>query len=70
MDDTAYLINDPDTVFPCCGVIEEWQAYVKHTGTIKFDIWRSTDGINFKLVGSNEYTSVAMKNPMKAKPLN
>ncbi|KAL3874012.1 hypothetical protein ACJMK2_037081, partial [Sinanodonta woodiana] len=51
---TAYLINDPDTAFPCCGVIEEWEAYVMHTGTIKFDIWRSTDGINYKLVGSNE----------------
>ncbi|KAK3597375.1 hypothetical protein CHS0354_034618 [Potamilus streckersoni] len=57
--DTAYLINDPDTVFPCCGVIEEWDAYVEGTGTIKFDIWRSTDGINFKLVGSNELSPVS-----------
>ncbi|KAK3597376.1 hypothetical protein CHS0354_034619 [Potamilus streckersoni] len=56
--DTAYLINDPDTVFPCCGVIEEWDAYVKVNGTIKFDIWRSTDGISFKLVGSNELSPV------------
>ncbi|KAK3597372.1 hypothetical protein CHS0354_034615 [Potamilus streckersoni] len=59
--DTAYLINDPDTVFPCCGIIEEWDAYVTNIGEIIFDIWRSTDSTNFKLVGSNKFSPVTKK---------
>ncbi|KAK3591579.1 hypothetical protein CHS0354_013743 [Potamilus streckersoni] len=54
---TAYLIAQP--AFNCCGVVKLWKAYIKHNGTIKFDIWRSlSDGINFRLVGTHEFRIV------------
>ncbi|KAK3608539.1 hypothetical protein CHS0354_042516, partial [Potamilus streckersoni] len=52
----AYVVMQPK--FPCCGVIEEWNAYFSVAGTITFDIWRGAIG-GLKLVGSMEFTAAA-----------
>ncbi|KAK3592243.1 hypothetical protein CHS0354_003759 [Potamilus streckersoni] len=51
-----YLLVDPDKTFPCCGVIEEWDAYIEQAGTIVFEIWRPSSGNKFQRVGSNNVT--------------
>ncbi|KAL3872782.1 hypothetical protein ACJMK2_035983, partial [Sinanodonta woodiana] len=52
----AYVVMQP--VFRCCGVIEEWHAYISASGTITFDLWRDAPG-GLKLVGTMEYTAAA-----------
>ncbi|KAL3872781.1 hypothetical protein ACJMK2_035982, partial [Sinanodonta woodiana] len=52
----TYVVMQP--TFLCCGIIEEWHAYIKESGTITFDLWRGATG-GLKLVGTMEYTAAA-----------
>ncbi|KAL3864919.1 hypothetical protein ACJMK2_006565 [Sinanodonta woodiana] len=49
----VYVIEDP---VPCCGVINRWEAYVLHNGTIYLDIWRPNNG-TLELVGTHRLTT-------------
>ncbi|KAL3874378.1 hypothetical protein ACJMK2_037404 [Sinanodonta woodiana] len=55
----AFLAADSVYQFPCCGVVKQWQAFIKqHTGTVLFEVWRSTSGSAYKLAGSNEFVAL------------
>ncbi|KAL3874373.1 hypothetical protein ACJMK2_037399, partial [Sinanodonta woodiana] len=55
----AFLVADSEYQFPCCGVVKQWQAFIKqNTGTVLFEVWRSTTGSAYKLAGSNEYVAL------------
>ncbi|KAK3583305.1 hypothetical protein CHS0354_038915 [Potamilus streckersoni] len=54
----AYLAADSVYQFPCCGIVKQWQAFIKqNTGTMLFEVWRSTSGTAYKLAGSNEFVA-------------
>ena len=41
----------------CCGVIDAWEFYVKdNPGTVDLQVWRSTGGGSYTLVGKNSWT--------------
>ncbi|XP_078310911.1 uncharacterized protein LOC111132593 isoform X2 [Crassostrea virginica] len=41
----------------CCGVIDAWEFYVKdNPGTVDLQVWRSTGGESYTLVGKNSWT--------------
>ena len=41
----------------CCGVIDAWEFYVKNNpGTVDLQVWRSTGGGSYTLVGENSRT--------------
>ncbi|XP_052820080.1 cadherin-23-like [Mya arenaria] len=54
--DFAYMMNEPNYVIDCCGVVEKWEAFfdnVNTARTVYFQIWRPTSGDSFQLVGQN-----------------
>ncbi|KAL3872815.1 hypothetical protein ACJMK2_036014 [Sinanodonta woodiana] len=54
----AFLAADSEYQSPCCGIVKQWQAFIKqNTGTVLFEVWRSTSGTAYKLAGSNEFVA-------------
>ncbi|XP_052820085.1 cadherin-23-like [Mya arenaria] len=54
--DFTYMMNDPNYVINCCGVVDNWEAYfdnVNTARTVYFQVWRPTSGDSFQLVGQN-----------------
>ncbi|KAL3874390.1 hypothetical protein ACJMK2_037416, partial [Sinanodonta woodiana] len=55
----TFLAADSVYQFPCCGIVKQWQAFIKqNTGTVLFEVWRSTSGTAYKLAGSNEFVAL------------
>ena len=49
--------TDNEYMIECCGVVTEWEFYVKtNPGTIQLQIWRPEGAGQYKLVGENSYT--------------
>ncbi|CAC5411930.1 unnamed protein product [Mytilus coruscus] len=48
----GYVIRLPDFVFPCCGVVENWEVFVQDAGDLQMQVWR-TSGSQEQLVGEN-----------------
>ncbi|XP_052820078.1 cadherin-23-like [Mya arenaria] len=51
------MMNEPNYVIDCCGVVDKWEAYfdnVNTARTVYFQVWRPTSGDSFQLVGQND----------------
>ncbi|KAK3576699.1 hypothetical protein CHS0354_024311 [Potamilus streckersoni] len=55
----SYQMTSSQYTFDCCGVIDQWQAYLGNNGTIIYQVWRLTSGTTYKLVGENSYTATS-----------
>lgn len=46
------MVRLPDFVFPCCGVVENWEVFVQDAGDLQMQVWR-TSGSQEQLIGEN-----------------
>ena len=48
-----YLMLESRFTVDCCGYVTAWSIFAHNTGSLSLQIWRSTGGSNYQLVGEN-----------------